>query len=80
MFSILEFLTLSFLIQNFIFNEINFQNKIIFVIIFSIMFFLFLMKKGVISKLLDNKYFAYFGSYSIYIMQQLAFWFFAVTS
>lgn len=73
--SALEIYCFVFLINNFLFHKISYQNHLIFLIIFSVLFFCFLIKKGLLSKVLDNKYFAFCGkyAYSIYIMQQISF-------
>ena len=73
--SALEIYCFIFLINNFIFHKISYKNHLIFIIIFSILFFCFLTKKGLLSKLFDNKYLAFSGkfAYSIYVMQQITF-------
>ena len=73
--SIIEILCFYFIVYNMIFNHIAYREKLIFIILFSIMFFLFLQKQGILSKLLNNKYLAYAGkySYSIYVMQWVSF-------
>lgn len=73
--SALEIYCFVFLINNFLFHKISYKNHLIFLIMFSVLFFCFLIKKGLLSKLLDNKYFAFCGkyAYSIYVMQQIAF-------
>ncbi len=79
--SLCEISIFAFLIKYFIFYKINYQNKLIFVIAFIILFFLFLIKKGCLSKLFENKYLGCLGkySYSIYIMQQISFWILGIT-
>jgi len=65
----------SFYLIKYLLFEVNYKNALIFLIMFSILFFTVLIKKGAISKILDNKYFAFLGrySYSIYVMQGITF-------
>lgn len=74
-FSFIEITTSVFLIQNFFFVNFISANNLIFYISFSVLFFLMLIKKGVLSKLFENEKLAFFGkySYSIYVMQGIAF-------
>ncbi len=72
--SMTEILCSFFLIKNLLLKHTE-KNALIFIVAFLILFFMFLLKKGVISKILDNKYLAFFGkySYSIYVMQAASF-------
>ncbi|MDY6382788.1 MAG: acyltransferase [Cyanobacteriota bacterium] len=74
--SIVEIYCLTFLIQNFVFHQINCNNPMIFIFVFVILFILMIYEKGLLSKILDNKISVFLGrySYSIYVMQQTAFW------
>lgn len=73
--SITEIICLVFILYKTLIHPLEYQNKLIYLIVFSIFFLLIVYKKGVISNLLDNKFSAFFGkySYSIYIMQQTCF-------
>lgn len=79
--STIEILCFFFILYKMLISPLEYQNKLIYVIIFSVLFFLFVLKKGIISNLLDNKFLAFFGkySYSIYIMQQICFSVFGIT-
>ncbi len=70
-----EIYCFSFLIYRFLIRQASYPNDIIFLIVFSIMFFLFLIKQGFLSRLLENNISDFLGkySYSIYVMQQTAF-------
>ena len=50
----IEFITLYFIINNLMLHKPNFQNKFLFIIAFIVIIFLFLIKQGFISRLLDN--------------------------
>lgn len=73
--SSIEIYCFVFLLNNGIFHKLSFNNKLIYILIFSILFFCFLMKQGFLSKFLDNKFWGYCGrfSYSIYAMQYVVF-------
>lgn len=73
--SAVELTTLSFLTWNFLVARI-FTNAFTTVIIFSILFLSLLSSGGVVSRILSWKPLAYCGRYcySIYVMQQVAFW------
>lgn len=73
--SALEVYCFVFLINNFLFHKTSYKNHLIFLIMFSVLFFCFLIKKGLLSKIFDNKYCAFCGRYafSIYVMQQIGF-------
>ena len=72
--SIIEIICLSTLLYNFTIFPI-FKNFFITIIIFSILFACLISTKGILSKLLQIKYLSILGkfSYSIYVMQQVAF-------
>ncbi|MBR1424961.1 acyltransferase [bacterium] len=55
---------------------INYQNKLIYVIVFAILFFLFILKQGLVSNITNLKIFEKAGcyAYSIYVMQQVSFY------
>ncbi|MBQ6516028.1 acyltransferase [bacterium] len=71
----IEILCFGFLIYNFIFHKIDYQNKFIFVLVFTVMFLLFLKSKGILSALFNSKWISYCGryAYSIFVMQQIGF-------
>ena len=73
--SALEIYLFVFLINNSIFHRIHFKNNFIFIIVFCSLFLLFLARKGLLSKLLENDLSVFLGkfSYSIYIMQAVGF-------
>lgn len=56
-----------------VFGSEFFQNKFVIVVLFLILFILLLLKKGILSKLLDNNFSVFWGkyAYSIYLMQAL---------
>jgi peptidoglycan/LPS O-acetylase OafA/YrhL len=74
-FSILEFTIFGFFIRYFIFKKTHYDNKLIFIIAFSVLLLSFVLKRGLLAKILENKYLAYCGkyAYSIYVMQQISF-------
>ncbi|MGN1153457.1 MAG: acyltransferase family protein [Candidatus Gastranaerophilaceae bacterium] len=67
--SILEFVSLYFIINNLFFHRLKYQNQIVFIIVFTIIIVLFLISKGIISKLLNSVNFYQFSkyTYSLYI-------------
>lgn len=67
--SIAELSALSFIIINLILHKPHFSNHILFVIIFGMILFLFLIKKGIFSKMLDFDLWGILAkySYSIFI-------------
>lgn len=69
--SALEIYLFVFLINNSIFHKIHFNNDLLFIIIFCSLFILFLCRKGLLSKLLENNISVFLGkfSFAIYIMQ-----------
>ena len=73
--SALEIYLFGFIINNLLFRNINFTNDMIFIIFMSILFILFLLKKGILSKLTDNEFFYKLGTYtfSMYVMQEVVF-------
>ncbi len=73
--SVIELCSFSFIIYHFFFKPLNNDNKIIYMIILSVLFFCFLIKQGLLSKIFNNNISEFLGkySYSIYVMQQVAF-------
>ena len=73
--SALEIYLFMFIINNSIFHKIKFNNDILFVIVFCSLFLLFLARKGLLSKLLENNISVFLGkfSFAIYIMQGVGF-------
>ena len=73
--SIIEIVTLWYLLKWFLFGK-SYANSFIVIIIFSILFICFIKGKGLLSQLLDKMIFSAFGryAYSIYVMQQVAFY------
>ena len=65
-----EIYLLFFVVQNTMFHKIHFNNRLILIIAFIPLFWLFLIKRGYISKLLNNKISSILGSYSyaIFVM------------
>ena len=73
----LEFMTLYFIINNLILHKLKWFNQFIFIIAFTTIIMLFLVKKGIFSQILDNnicpnlaKY-----SYSLYMIHYPIFWY-----
>ena len=64
LFSAFEVYLLIFLINNMTFHKIKFDNEIIFILGFCVLIFLFLIKRGVISKILDCKLSKELGKYT----------------
>ena len=73
--SFFEIYLFLFIFNNSIFHKIKYRNQFIFVVAFIALFILFLAKKGILSKLLENNLSVFLGkfSYSIYIMQAVGF-------
>ena len=69
-YTVAEGYLLIFAIQNTMFHKIHFNNRLIFIIAFIPLFWLFLIKRGYISRLLNNKISSILGSYSyaIFVM------------
>ena len=69
-FTAAETYLLVFIIQNTMFHKIHFNNYLIFVIAFVALFWLFLIKRGYITRFLDNNLSVILGrySYSIFVM------------
>lgn len=63
-YSILEAYLLGFVVYESILHKMNFQNKIILVVAFCGLLLLFLLKKGFVSKILNNKFSNHIGKYS----------------
>lgn len=73
--SIIEIYCMCFLVYNFIFHHTSYPNKIIFILMFAILFILLLLRRGFLSNLLNNNISNCIGkyAYSIYVMQQVSF-------
>ena len=67
--TLLEVFLFSWSVYYLVIHKISYKNNIIFILFFSILFILFLIKKGLFTKLLDNNLSVILGrySYSIYI-------------
>ena len=75
-FSIAEIISFVCIINWTLFHKISYTNNFIFMPIFVILIFCFVMNKGLLSQVTNIKLFEILGqySYSIYVMQQIAFW------
>lgn len=75
LFTILETGCFCYLIGYFIFG-LNNRNKIIVVILFTLLFLSFIFKEGLLAKVLDRPIWGNMGkyAYSIYVLQQIGFW------
>lgn len=64
---------LFFFIYNMLFHHLKYDNKLIFVVFFSVGLFLFVERRGFVSQVLDNKCFGFTGryAYAMYIMQAI---------
>ena len=73
--SVIEFYLFFFIIFNSTIHRIKFKNNFIFIIAFCLLLLLFVFKRGLLSKLFENKLSQTLGafSYSIYIMQASGF-------
>ncbi len=69
-YTIIEGLLLGFIVYNTMLHKLKFDNKIIMIVAFVGLFLTFLLKRGFISRLLDNKFSAVLGRYafSIYMI------------
>lgn len=74
-YSTVEVVCFAFTIYYTVCGRIPYSNKFVFVIVFSTLFVCFVLKKGILSKLLDHKLFGKLGqyTYAIYVMQQFSF-------
>ena len=73
---------LVFLINNLVFHKNSYSNQVLlFMIVFSILFYTFIAQKGFISRLLNQNWLGFCGkyAYSIYAMQQIAFYLLGAT-
>lgn len=79
--SLIEITICGFILYHFLAHPITYSNKLIFSIIFCILFICFIAKKGIISQLLENNVSQFLGkySYSLYVMQQCLFWLLGAT-
>lgn len=77
----LELLLLILIFRFMLYTRLPFKNVLTFIVFFSFLFLLFINKKGLISSLLNIPVFNLLGrySYSIYVMQQVAFYILAKT-
>ena len=68
--SSLEFITLYFIINNLMLHRLKYNNQFIFIIAFTTIIVLFLAKKGIFSKILDNNIWSKISryTYSIYMI------------
>jgi peptidoglycan/LPS O-acetylase OafA/YrhL len=68
--TIAEMYLFGWLVFNLCFHKLHFNNNIIFIVVFAFLFWMFLVRKGYFSKLLDNNFSAFLGkySYSIFLM------------
>lgn len=80
-FSALEIISLGFIIKYTVFSKLGYKNKFVFVIFFSILFICFVLKKGIVSCLFEFLGKSNLGryAYSIYVMQQVSFYFLGKT-
>lgn len=62
--SILEISLFGYFINVMLFNKITFKNDIFLIIVFSFIFFLFLLEKGLVTKILDNNLSLFLGRYA----------------
>ncbi len=71
--SILEFMCLFFIINNFFFRKLDFENNFIFVLVFVLIMVLFLINQGFISKFFNKDIFVNLAkyTYAIYISHGL---------
>jgi len=73
--SITEIYLLIFIINNTVFHKMNFMNFLPLLFAFIMLFYLFLIKKGWVSQLLENKNFSFIGQYvySIFVTHIIIF-------
>ncbi len=64
----LEGYLIVFIVQNVLFRSMNYPNYLLLVLLFSVLFLLLLIKKGFISKLLENNFSVFLGKYAYSIM------------
>lgn len=64
------------LIIDFLYKKIAYENQFIVVILFSGLLLCMITRKGILSRICNNKFFGSFGkyAYSIYVMQQVTFY------
>lgn len=74
-YSFLEIFLGYFCIREIFHHNVLFSNDLLYVILFTLLFYLFVLRRGIISKILDRQIFYNLGcySYSIYIMQEVVF-------
>lgn len=71
--TILEFACVYFIINNLVLHRLHYKNQFIFIIVFALTIVLFIARKGVISRLLENNIFPYLAkyTYSIFMVHVL---------
>ena len=62
--SILEIFCVVFIIRNLLFNKLQYDNQIIFIVVFVITIVLFLMKQGIISRFLESDIWSNLSKYT----------------
>ncbi len=69
-YTLAEGILMFFVINNIIFHKIKYNSNFVIIVGFVALFILFLLKRGAISRILDNKYSAIMGrySYSIFVI------------
>ncbi len=72
---LVEIFCICFLLYNMLFNKLNYSNDMLYILIFSILFVIFIKKMGLVSNLVNNNLLAYLGkfSYSIYMVHRIVF-------
>ena len=75
LFTAIELSCFVFLMAFFVLG-LDYKNKAIVVIIFSLLLICFILRKGLVSRILNHAVFGFAGkyAYSIYVMQQICFW------
>lgn len=70
---IMEAGLLFFLLFNMVFHHLQYNNKLIFVVFFAVELFLFVERRGFVSRFFDCKFWGFMGryAYAVYIMQAL---------
>lgn len=78
LYTIAECYLLGFIVYESILHKMSFSNKIILVLAFIILFILFLLKRGIPSRIFNNKFSAVIGRYAfaIYMLHPCIFFFF----
>lgn len=77
--TLIEFISLYFFINNLLLKNLSFKNDMIFIVDFSVLFILFLIQKGYISKILNNTILGNINvylskyTYSIYMVHKIVY-------